>query len=355
MDIKIVDPAEVPDWDARLLRTPGHSFFHTAAWARVLEKSYHYEPAYIAGFAAGDTAGPDAGERMDVLMPFMTVSSMLTGTRGVSLPFTDQCPPLAATRELFQAAFDRALEHGRAGRWKYLEWRDAEPWFGKEPPFETYFAHHLDLARDESALHAGLADSHRRNIKKAAKEGVSVMFEPTPEALEAFCRLNDLTRKRHGLPPQPRSFFRHVREEILLKGGGLLASGLYQGKIVASLVFFHFGRQAIYKYGASDMAFQGLRPNNLVMWEAVRWYKARGCETLSLGRTEEENEGLRRYKQMWGSQESLIKYYRYDLARKAFRAGTGPSGRTGVANKVFGRMPRPLLRLIGRWTYRHVG
>lgn len=355
MDLKIVDPAEVPDWDGRLLRTPGHSFFHTAAWARVLETSYRYRPAYIVGFEDGSGADADAGGRMEVLMPFMTVSSALTGTRGVSLPFTDQCPPLAATPELFRSAFDRALEFGKARRWRYLEWRDAEPWFGKEPPYETYFAHHLDLTPDESALHAGLNDSHRRNIKKAVKEGVSVDFDPSPEAMEAFCRLNDLTRKRHGLPPQPRPFFRNVRDEILLKDGGLLASAVYQGRIIASLCFFHFGRQAIYKYGASDMAFQGLRPNNLVMWEAIRRYKANGCETLSLGRTEEENEGLRRYKQMWGTRESLVKYYRYDLAKKAFRAGTRPSGQTGLANKVFGRMPRPLLRLVGRWTYRHVG
>ncbi|HSA95318.1 MAG TPA: GNAT family N-acetyltransferase, partial [Acidobacteriota bacterium] len=293
MELKIVDPAAVPDWDARLLRTPGHSFFHTAAWARVLEASYRYRPAYIVGFADKREEAGDAGGRMDVLMPFMTVSSALSGTRGVSLPFTDQCPPLATTPELFRAAFERALEYGKAAGWRYLEWRDAEPWFPKEPPYETYFAHHLDLAPDESDLQAGLNDSHRRNIKKAVKEGVSIVFEPSPDAMEAFCRLNDLTRKRHGLPPQPRSFFRNVRDEILLKGGGVLASAVYQGKIIASLVFFHFGRQAIYKYGASDMAYQSLRANNLVMWEAVRWYKSRDYESLSLGRTEESNEGLR--------------------------------------------------------------
>ena len=44
------------------------------------------------------------------------------------------------------------------------------------------------------------------------------------------------------------------------------------------------------------LTFQNLRPNNLVMWEGIKSLMQRGADTLHLGRTSMENEGLRRFK-----------------------------------------------------------
>jgi len=60
----------------------------------------------------------------------------------------------------------------------------------------------------------------------------------------------------------------------------MLAS--HKGKNIASAVYFHFGDKAIYKYGASDRKYQHLRANNLVMWEAIRWFFAKWIQGVQL-------------------------------------------------------------------------
>ena len=45
------------------------------------------------------------------------------------------------------------------------------------------------------------------NIKKALKEGVEVQLHNSFESVKSFFKLNCMTRKRHGLPPQPFKFF----------------------------------------------------------------------------------------------------------------------------------------------------
>jgi hypothetical protein len=54
--VQIVDPLAVANWDALALALPGHSFFHSSAWARTLEESYGYEWR-VARSVAGDGSG----------------------------------------------------------------------------------------------------------------------------------------------------------------------------------------------------------------------------------------------------------------------------------------------------------
>ena len=90
--VQIVDPLAIPDWDALVMSLPGHSFFHSSAWARVLEQTYGYKPIYFAKVENGKLSG---------LLPMMEVDSWLTGKRCVSLPFSDQCKLLGDWQPLW--------------------------------------------------------------------------------------------------------------------------------------------------------------------------------------------------------------------------------------------------------------
>lgn len=343
MDLQIVNPLDHPDWDGLLLRSGDDSFFHTSNWAKVIVASYGCKPVYFAGFA---------GDRLSLLMPFMEISSPLTGKRGVSLPFTDFCDPFMPDKRALPGVVQAVMDLGKQRKWDYVEWRSAGDLVDGAGAAESYLTHDLDLGCTESELFSGLRESNRRSIRKATKEGVTLRFEDSPEALKDFYRLHCRTRKRHGLPPQPFSFFRNIREHILAEGLGILVSAFYSGNVIASSVFFHFGPTAIFKYGASDPRFLSHRPNNLVLWEAIKWYKARGLKALSLGRTEPDNPGLLRFKRAWGAAESGLRYYRYNFQRDVFSQ-----------SPLYGNQPRALLskvplcvlRLMGRVLYRHIG
>jgi hypothetical protein len=344
-----------------LLRAPGASFFHSSAWARVLSESYGYTPMYFTVME---------GDRLRALIPLMEVNSFLTGKRGVSLPFTDSCEPIMEEGIEFQDLFNPIIDHGRKLGWKYIEFRGGSirlqpPTSNLQPgtsnpepatrncPFVTYLAHTLDLTKGEKALYSGRRDSTRRNVRKAEKEKVEVRIEKRGDALGEFCRLNRLTRREHGLPPQPCHFFEKVHRHIISKESGFIALAYFQGKAIAGNVYFHFGDRAIYKYGASDKAYQHLRANNLVMWEAIRWFADKGFKSLCFGRTEPENEGLRQFKAGWGAEETQVHYFRYDLRQNAFVPGKEKGEPPYAA--LFRATPAPILNAIGSLLYRHMG
>lgn len=282
----------------------------------------------------------------------MEVESVITGKRGVSLPFTDSCGPFISKTSDEDAVFSAAEEYGKKAGWKYLEMR-GWPEATDRTLSTDYFGHTLDLAGTEEEIFLNFRDSTKRNVRKAVREGVTTEISTSRKSLEEFCSLNFKTRKKHGLPPQPDLFFRKIFEHVIDKGLGMTTLAFYKNNLVAGAVFFHFGNKAIYKYGASDENYQFLRANNLVMWETIKWYSRNGYHSLSFGRTEPGNIGLRQFKSGWGAQEEVIKYYRYDLRASAFvRKGQNI---TGFHNRLFSRMPDPLLSFAGKLLYRHMG
>jgi len=339
----ILDPTQIADWDDKVSRLPGASFFHRSAWAQVLKQSYGFTPVYFT----------QAEGCMPAVIPMMEVDSFLTGKRAVSLPFTDYCEPLVPHVEVSKVLFEAMVEEGRKREWKYIELRGGTDFLGDGPASAWFYRHILDLTPGTDALFKSLRDSTRRNIKKAEKEGVEVRFESTPEALREFCRLNCLTRREHGLPPQPWHFFEKLHEQILARGMGAVALAFYRDKAVAANVYLHANGEAIFKYGASDKTWQHLRASNLVMWAAIKRYAGQGAKNLCFGRTEPENEGLRQYKSGWGTDESIINYYCYDLSADAFVRR--PKVVSARASQMLSRMPIPALKAVGNLLYRHMG
>jgi len=340
-EVEVLNPSGQKDWNEVLCRTPGSSFCHTTNWVEVLRKSYNYEPFYFTIRGQGAMKG---------LLPVMEVDSRLSGKRGVSVPFTDYCEPIATDVAQFRELFAAALALGKERGWRYLELRGGEDFFNKTEPSEWHYAHTLDLGNTGTE---SFSDSTRRNIRKAEKQNFEVTISASPDALQAFCRLNALTRRSHGLPPQPRRFFQCVQEHILLKNMGFVVLASLRGREIAANVYFTFADQILYKYGASDRSLQHLRASNLVMWEAIRWGRDHGYRNLCLGRTEPGNDGLRHFKMGWGAQERVIRYYRYDLGNNIFTKS--PHIVRPSHKRIFGKLPLPILNLLGRILYRHMG
>jgi hypothetical protein len=342
LNSKIINPVIYPRWDELLLSHPDYSFFHTSYWARVLSESYGYKPLYFTEINNG---------KLVTLIPLMEVNSILTGKRGVSLPFTDYCNLIinAVNNDLMGYLID----YGKGKNWKYIEMRGSGDFLNGAPSSSNYYRHILDLSRSEEQIFSNFRSSTKRNIKKAIREGVKVNIDNSLESIREFYRLNCMTRKDHGLPPQPYFFFKNIYNHIISENHGIVVSASFKGKIIAGAVYFHFGEKALYKYGASDRRYQHFRANNLIMWEAIKWYCQQGYKSFCFGKTEHDNKGLIQFKTGWGAKEKIIKYYKYDLKRESFV--TQNSKVTGVHNRIFSKTPIPLLKIFGSLLYKHVG
>ncbi|HKB90665.1 MAG TPA: GNAT family N-acetyltransferase [Opitutaceae bacterium] len=341
--VQRVNPLDDFHWDAKLANCPGVSFFHGAAWARVLCDTYGYTPTYFIISEAGSIRS---------LLPFMEVNSWLTGRRGVALPFTDECEPVCSNRAHFHRLWHEALNFAKRRGWKYAECRGGKCFFDERPASTSFFGHRLDLQHNESDLFSKVDGSVRRAIRKANQSGLTVEFSHSFEAVRSFYFLLCKTRKRHGLPPQPYPFFQNIYRYILKMRKGCVVLAKLGQVPVAGAFFFHFGRTALYKFGASDDTLQHLRANNLVMWEAIKWHRKQDFEILDFGRTSRSNEGLRKFKLGWGTIEKTVDYLRYDCRADDFVIAKDEA--SGWHNRIFKLLPEVLSRAVGSALYKHV-
>jgi hypothetical protein len=370
----VVNPLAERDWDSQVRQLPGATFFHETAWLRVLSDTYGFTPVCLVGYNHN---------QLNALLPMVEVNSMLTGRRGVALPFADYCPPLAEPPTDAQALIAQALTLGTKRNWRTIEWRgdahspitdhrspssNQEPSTKNEelpsptlafsvqplalPPALSFLTHTLDLTPGAEHLFNRFQSAVRRAIRKAESLKLEVRISTSLPSMEVFHQLYCLTRQRHGLPPQPFSFFRAIYQHIIARGLGFIAEAYQDGKAIASNVFFTTGTQALYKYGASDFTAQELRANNLVMWAAIKHLIAQKFTNLHFGRTSLANDGLRRFKNGWATEEQQLHYYRYDFRQCVYT--TASDDAHGWHTRIFQHLPISLSRLAGALLYRHM-
>lgn len=228
--VQWINPADHPNWDEQVTRhhSPALSFFHSAAWAKVLTETYGFKPIYFVRNENGAVRS---------VLPLMEVTSTLTGRRGVALPFTDTCEPLCADKTEFPELFRNAVELAQARGWKYLEIRGGECFLNSAEPSLSFYRHCVEIPPDEDAFFAGLKSAVRRAIRKAEKSSVRVDISQNLDAVKQYYLLHCKSRKRHGLPPQPLAFFKNIQRHVLSKGFGFAAIARWHNIPVAGALF----------------------------------------------------------------------------------------------------------------------
>src|SRR6266700_6680707 len=285
LQMRLLNPVLDPGWDHVVALHRDAGCFHTSAWAKVLHETYNHQPFYLQF---------SRGHRLAALIPLMEVRSPFTGRRGVCLPFSDACEPLIFDPEAVDLVRYRLIRFARERRWKHLEIRGGKS-FQLAPISATkFYGHTLDLRSGAEELTTRFASPVRRAIRKADHSDVSAAVVRNRPAVSDFYRLHVQTRRRHGLPPQPASFFLNIYEHIIRPGLGFIVLAQRGSRPIAAAIFFRFGKNALYKYGASDKKFQEFRANNLVMWRGIQFLARNGAEKVQFGRTACENDGLRR-------------------------------------------------------------
>jgi CelD/BcsL family acetyltransferase involved in cellulose biosynthesis len=339
-----IDPITDPAWLAFVEGSHTATVFHHPAWLRLLSTQYDY--GLHACCIEGDN-GIEAG------IPIARIESRLTGRRLISLPFSDICAPvLAAGAEAAAAgalAEELAGERQRTG----LDLTVHGPVPGAPEAFSQprFFRHLLPLAGDLAEVESRYSKSQvKRGIKKARREGLGVERRTDRAALDAFYALHLRTRKKLGVPTQPKRFIRRFGE-LFDAGLGFIELVLDDGRPIAAAVFLTYNGTLTYKYGASDERELGKRPNNLLFAEAIRWACESGFHTLDFGRTDIDNEGLRAFKRSWGANEEELSY--------TYFADREPSAEPPLRNRLMSatikHAPTGVSRLVGETLYKHFG
>lgn len=288
------------------------------------------------------------------MLPAFVIDSWLTGRRLVSLPFSDFCEPLFSSSSDIEQIKKEIFRHSENKKLSYVEFRSSETKF----PFDTQqyrtdLRHILYLNKSEDELLRSFSENNRRNIKKAAKQNVNVDISNSPEGLSSFYEMFCITRKKHGLPPQPFSFFRNIFELIIRPGYGDIILAKHNDNYVAGSMYFKFGEKILYKFGASYPQHNDLRANNAVMWFAIRKYLNENYKEFDFGRTETFHEGLRKFKLGWNTEERIIYTTRFYIKKSSYQ--NVHTKTEGTHNKILRHIPVWALKLMGEILYKHVG
>ncbi len=130
-------------------------------------------------------------------------------------------------------------------------------------------------ARDEDDVLKGMNQQWRRNIKKAAKEGVvtgRVPAEHLDDRLRDFHDLYVHTAGRDGFTPRPLSYFETMFRALGAEDPDRIAlfTAEHEGDLVAATVLIRVGAHVWYSYGASSTEKREVRGSNAVQWAMIQ-------------------------------------------------------------------------------------
>ncbi|MEO3751870.1 peptidoglycan bridge formation glycyltransferase FemA/FemB family protein [Streptomyces sp. B6B3] len=144
------------------------------------------------------------------------------------------------------------------------------------------FKYEVPLAgRTEDEVLRGMNQLWRRNIRKAAKEGVEVTVGAD---LKAFHDLYVHTAERDHFTPRPLRYFENMFAAMSAEDPDRISLYLarHQGDLVAASILVRVGAHAVYSYGASSTEKREVRGSNACQWAMIRDSLAAGCDVYDL-------------------------------------------------------------------------
>ena len=359
-----VDPWKDPRWENFVLGHPEATIYHHPAWLKVLEREYRQRSLFLA---CEDPEG-----RLQGVFPLLYTrglplsSGPLTGPRLSSLPRTPLAGPLATDRATLSALVREAVRQASANSVRLQIKVQSEQLNGdvegivRKTWRQSYIVpltgnpghpYHIPGGQNRSSI--------KRSINKAIAGGLRTRPAETEEDLRIWYRLYLETMRRNVVPARPYRFFLALWE--LMRPSGLMRLLLAEqqtatrSRIVGGHLFFTFGSTVTYAFGASCAADFALRPNDIIMGQAINDASVAGYRFVDLGEVPDGDDDLARFKTKWGAEPvRLYRYYFPDFpdAHHSSDKTEGPA--LVLARKIWSHLPLSMTSWLGDRIYTYL-
>lgn len=320
------------EWDGFVSAQEGWTHFHRYGWREVFAGVFGHECFYLE---ARDADGVLAG-----VLPLVRVKSVPFGHYLVSLPFVNYGGPLgtaAAIRALVAWAVERAAADGV----KLLELRSRQALPVELPVSHRKITVVLDLPADPDKLMKGFEAKLRSQVRRPAKEGITVRFGP--DQVGPFFEVYSRHMRDLGTPTQSRRLF----ERLVAVFPHTWVGCAWLGDVpVAGGVGFAWGREFEMTWASSLYAYNKLSPNMGLYWAFMERACREGLAVFNFGRCS-PGAGTHRFKSQWGSRDEQLWWYQ--AARGGGEAAT-PSPDAGAyawGPRVWRKLPLGLATALG--------
>jgi lipid II:glycine glycyltransferase (peptidoglycan interpeptide bridge formation enzyme) len=140
----------------------------------------------------------------------------------------------------------------------------------------------LDISKSEDEILKGMRKTTRYLIRQALKnKEIEILKSEKIEDLKEFNNIYQETAKRHRFVPFS---FDYLKNEFLAFKDDkqiLIILGKYKGEVVSGGVFVFWQKIGFYHHGASSQKYPKIPVSYLMIWEAIKEAKNRGCEKFN--------------------------------------------------------------------------
>lgn len=336
--------AAEPAWDAFVTGQPAGTFFHRAAWSRVISQAFGHTAHYVMAERDGAITG---------VLPLVHVRSRLFGNALVSNPFCVYGGPLAADQESADALTRHATELMRTTNVPVLEFRfqdcpeAVEGWISRAD--ELYVTFRKPIVADAETNLKAIPRKQRAVVRKAVQNGLTVAMD---DGIDRLHGIYAESVRNLGTPVFGRRYFQVLRD--VFAGAVDVLTVLDDGRPIASVMNFYFRDQVLPYYGGGTLAARNRGGNDFMYWEVMRRAAERGCRLFDFGRSK-IGTGAYAFKKNLGFDPAPL-HYRYRLRPGASLPDHNPLNpkyRLFIAG--WKRLPLPVANLLGPPIVRGIG
>ena len=281
------------EWDAFTKRSPSGHLLQSWTWGE-FKAHFGWQPLRLAA-VEGDRILAAA----QILFRPLPVSRLTTAYIPKGPLINRSTPPTSTATALLSAIHDACRRERAIALKVEPDWEDdidERSWLGARgfiPSGQTVQPRRtvvIDLTLDEEAILAQMKPKTRYNIGLARRKGVSVSLG-TAGDLCTFYELLEATSRRAEFGIHTQAYYTQAWQLFAAQESVALFLAQHGEMTLASLMVFIWGNKAWYMYGASSDEERQRMPNHLLQWEAIRWARARGCETYDFWGIPDVDEG----------------------------------------------------------------
>ena len=169
------------------------------------------------------------------------------------------------------------------------------PYWGRTRKRQTNYVRDLSVTPEDLAQQ--VAPKVRSNVRRALREGVTTVIDTDGEFVDDFVRIYTETMERRESADWyrfERPFFTGIH--AALPGQFAYVYAQLEGRLVSADLLLFGESTGYYFLGGTEAAAFGVRPNDLVKMESMKWLRAHGRRRYVLGGGVRADDSLERYK-----------------------------------------------------------
>jgi FemAB-related protein (PEP-CTERM system-associated) len=347
----IVEQIDPLRWDNFVINHAEGTFFHLWQWREVLNRSFGFQPVYLA-----------VEERQELLgvLPLFLVRSMLFGKSAVTIPLGVYGGPIASSGEVESLLIEKAQDVAQAHRAKYLEIRgnpyrngvrldgslDLRESYKQKDLYVTFLA---DIDPSPEVNLARIPRKQRRMVRQGERHGLK--FSHDDRRLRDFYDIYAASVGNLGTPVYPYDYFQRLVDSFGAQCKIFLVD--FDNKPIAAVMSFFFKDQVMPYYGGALREYCRMAPSDFMYWELLAYGAMHGCCVFDFGRSK-LGTGSFDFKRHWGFEPRPLPYWYRSLNGHEIPDTSPLNPKLQWAIRIWRKLPLGVTKGLGPHIARHI-